>query len=67
MGNARLNDWSIDPTTGTASTTQERRNDREVDACGRCHARRAVSADYEFGKPLVITTISMRSCRRPIM
>ena len=48
--------WNIDAATGLATRTPPRDSQPEVEACGRCHARRgALTDEYEFGAPLADT------------
>ncbi|HKZ07599.1 MAG TPA: cytochrome c3 family protein, partial [Methylomirabilota bacterium] len=45
--------WTISGQTGNAARTPPGRGDREVEMCGRCHARRSqFSDDYVHGRPL---------------
>jgi hypothetical protein len=45
--------WAIDPATGNAHRTPPPRQSREVDTCGRCHARRGQLTDSPAGaRPL---------------
>ena len=45
--------WPIDPATGNARRTPAGRPTRELDTCGRCHARRGQLTDaYVHGRPL---------------
>jgi predicted CXXCH cytochrome family protein len=45
--------WTISAETGNAQRTPPRRTAREVEMCGRCHARRGqLSDDYVHGRPL---------------
>jgi predicted CXXCH cytochrome family protein len=45
--------WAIDPATGNARRTPPGRPTRELDTCGRCHARRGQLTDaYVHGRPL---------------
>jgi tetratricopeptide (TPR) repeat protein len=37
--------WQIDPASGNAKRTPERRSGREIEVCGPCHARRAQIAE----------------------
>jgi len=37
--------WQIDPASGNARRTPERRSGREIEVCGPCHARRAQIAE----------------------
>ena len=41
--------WIIDPATGLAQRDPPRVSRAEVEACGRCHARRSVAAEYAYG------------------
>ncbi len=47
--------WEVDPATGSArgaATTPARSG--QLDACGRCHARRTpIAATYDYGRPLL--------------
>ena len=46
--------WAIDPATGNAQRSRSRETAREVEMCGRCHARASrISDDYVHGKPLL--------------
>jgi predicted CXXCH cytochrome family protein len=46
--------WSIDPATGAVARSGPRREDREIEACAPCHARRAQLAEgYRAGAPLL--------------
>jgi tetratricopeptide (TPR) repeat protein len=48
--------WNIDPATGNAQRSRARETAREVDLCGRCHARAGkLSDDYVHGAPLLDT------------
>ncbi len=48
--------WAWDETAGKPVRTGESRADVEVEACGRCHARRGVlTEDYAYGQPLLAT------------
>ena len=45
--------WTIGPDTGNAQRSAARQTAREVETCGRCHARRGqFSEDYLPGRPL---------------
>ena len=45
--------WVMNPETGIAQRNPPRRSHAEIDACGRCHARRSVLIEpYEYGRPL---------------
>jgi predicted CXXCH cytochrome family protein len=45
--------WTISPETGNAQRTPARRTAREVETCGRCHARRGQFSDeYVHDRPL---------------
>ncbi|MGR9036299.1 MAG: tetratricopeptide repeat protein [Gammaproteobacteria bacterium] len=47
--------WMIDPSSGNARRSAPRLADKEVQICGRCHARRAsLFGDYRYG-PLMDT------------
>jgi tetratricopeptide (TPR) repeat protein len=47
-------DWRINEKTGHAVRSKPLNKRVELDACGRCHARReAVSSDYQPGAPLL--------------
>ncbi len=46
--------WRIDPASGNAKRTPERRTGREIEVCGPCHARRAQIAEgWRAGRPLM--------------
>ena len=46
--------WSIDAATGNALRSRGRETAREVEMCGRCHARASrISDEYVHGKPLL--------------
>jgi tetratricopeptide (TPR) repeat protein len=46
--------WQIDPATGNAKRTPERRSGREIEVCGPCHARRAQIAEgWQAGAALM--------------
>jgi tetratricopeptide (TPR) repeat protein len=46
--------WIPDAATGTAHRSVERRTSKEIEVCGRCHARSSrISDDYVFGAPLL--------------
>ena len=49
--------WIMNEQTGIAARSAPLAgNQRQVDACGRCHARRApIAAEYVYGKPLTDT------------
>ncbi len=48
--------WVINPETGIAQRNPPRRTHYEIDACGRCHARRSVLREpYEYGRPFLDT------------
>ena len=50
---ARASRWTISAETGNAQRTPPGRPAREVEMCGRCHARRGqFSEDYAPGRPL---------------
>jgi predicted CXXCH cytochrome family protein len=49
--------WTISPETGTAQRTPPGRPAREVETCGRCHARRGQFAEGDAeGRPLLDTS-----------
>jgi len=44
--------WKLDAQTGSASRSQPRITQKEIDVCAPCHSRRSViSTDYSPGKP----------------
>lgn len=46
--------WAIDPVSGNARRSTERRTDHEMQACASCHARRAQIAEgYRAGRPFM--------------
>ena len=46
--------WTITPETGTATRSQPRNSDREIEMCARCHARRSpISHGYIHGERLL--------------
>jgi tetratricopeptide (TPR) repeat protein/formate-dependent nitrite reductase cytochrome c552 subunit len=46
--------WQIDPASGNAKRTPERRTGREIEVCAPCHARRAQIAEgWRAGAPLM--------------
>ncbi len=46
--------WQIDPASGNAKRTPERRSGREIEVCGPCHARRAQIAEgWQAGAALM--------------
>ena len=46
--------WTSDPATGNAQRSRSRESAREVEMCGRCHARASrISDEYVHGKPLL--------------
>ncbi len=46
--------WTIDPATGNAQRSHGRESTREIEMCGRCHARASrISDDYVFARPLL--------------
>jgi Flp pilus assembly protein TadD len=45
--------WRIDPASGNAVRSRPRTSRREIDACARCHARRATLADGAPGPGLM--------------
>jgi tetratricopeptide (TPR) repeat protein len=49
--------WQMNPDTGIAQRSQlAMRPPQQPESCGRCHARRGVvTAEYEYGKPLMDT------------
>ncbi len=48
--------WAWDAAAGKPVRTGDSRADVEVEACGRCHARRGVlTEDYAYGEPLLAT------------
>ncbi len=48
--------WIFEPGSPTATRSVSRRSNLQVDACGRCHARRSVTRDdYVHGRPLLET------------
>jgi tetratricopeptide (TPR) repeat protein/ssDNA-binding Zn-finger/Zn-ribbon topoisomerase 1 len=48
--------WAIAAGTGNAERSRAREGQREVDLCGRCHARASkLSDDYVYGAPLLDT------------
>ena len=48
--------WIIDPETGNAARTKPLESSAQIDACARCHARRAViREEYEHGLPFLET------------
>jgi len=48
--------WTIDAATGNAQRSRARDTAREVEICGRCHARASkISEDYLHGTPLLDT------------
>ncbi len=49
-------EWTIDASTGNAQRSRARDTAREVDLCGRCHARASkLSDEYVHGAPLLDT------------
>jgi tetratricopeptide (TPR) repeat protein len=45
--------WTPDPASGNATRSKARMSSREVDTCGRCHARRGQFSDaWQAGQPL---------------
>jgi Flp pilus assembly protein TadD len=56
LGDPVKGSWIFDPQTGIAKRSPPRTSRVEVETCGRCHARRSVTAaDYAYGKPLADT------------
>ncbi len=50
--------WAMNAASGTASRSRPRATAREIEACARCHARRAqISDDYVHGRPMADTLI----------
>jgi Flp pilus assembly protein TadD len=48
--------WTIDASSGNAQRSRARASYREVDVCGRCHARASrISDEYAHAKPLLDT------------
>jgi len=48
--------WELAPGAATARLREPRVADAEMDACGRCHARRgAITEEYDYGRPLLDT------------
>ena len=46
--------WTINPETGTATRSQPRKSEREIEMCARCHARRSpISHGYVHGESLL--------------
>ncbi len=46
--------WSVNAATGNAARSQPRANEREIEVCAQCHARRGQIAEgYQAGKPLL--------------
>jgi predicted CXXCH cytochrome family protein len=46
--------WRIDPATGAVARSKPRAEDREIEACAPCHARRAEIAEgHHAGEPLL--------------
>ena len=46
--------WRIDPATGAVARSRPRKEDREIEACAPCHARRAQIAEgHRAGEPLL--------------
>jgi tetratricopeptide (TPR) repeat protein len=46
--------WQIDPASGNAKRTPERRSGREIEVCGPCHARRSQIAEgWQAGAALM--------------
>ena len=55
LDDAARSSWIMNPGTGIAERSELRMSpQQQPEACGRCHARRALSAsEYEYGKPLL--------------
>ncbi len=48
--------WEKDPQTGNPRRTVERRTEKEIQLCARCHSRRSeLSEAYRYGAPLMDT------------
>jgi Flp pilus assembly protein TadD len=48
--------WQVDPQTGNPKRTVERRSEKEIQLCARCHSRRSeLSEAYRYGAPLMDT------------
>jgi predicted CXXCH cytochrome family protein len=48
--------WGRDPQTGNPKRSAERRSDKEIQLCARCHSRRSeLSEAYRYGAPLMDT------------
>jgi predicted CXXCH cytochrome family protein len=48
--------WGKDPQTGNPKRTVERRSEKEIQLCARCHSRRSeLSEAYRYGAPLMDT------------
>jgi predicted CXXCH cytochrome family protein len=48
--------WGRDPQTGNPKRSAERRSDKEIELCARCHSRRSeLSEAYRYGAPLMDT------------
>jgi Flp pilus assembly protein TadD len=48
--------WERDPRTGNPKRSAERRTDKEIELCARCHSRRSeLSEAYRYGAPLMDT------------
>jgi predicted CXXCH cytochrome family protein len=48
--------WGRDPQSGNPRRSAERRTEKEIQLCARCHSRRSeFSEDYHYGRPLVDT------------
>ncbi len=48
--------WGRDPESGNPRRTAERRTEKEIQLCARCHSRRSeLSEDYRYGAPLMDT------------
>jgi Flp pilus assembly protein TadD len=56
LGERKETRWVMDAATGIARPTPVRSSHSEVEACGRCHARRSVVTEpYAHGRPLMDT------------
>ncbi len=54
LGDSSGGVWEIDAPTGIAVRSAPRSSAAELDACGRCHARRSpIDADYQHGRALL--------------
>ncbi|MFV1983344.1 MAG: tetratricopeptide repeat protein [Thiohalomonadales bacterium] len=46
--------WKIDPDTGNAKRSIEKKTNKEIEICARCHSRRSVISNNDaFNKPLL--------------